>query len=181
MVRARFHVSLASVVALGSLSCAHLAPYTPLTRGTRGLEANGVYQATLRVFARNGWPLESSSAERRQVRSQPMAFGRLGLTSGMLVDDYGASVAVKVTEGAIEVSTDCEWTPEAERLNGDAAPCGDGQRPEGLHERELDLVSDILDEAAAPLEGRGAAGCTRDVECKGDRICAAGRCADPAR
>ncbi len=35
--------------------------------------------------------------------------------------------------------------------------------------------------SAAPLPNVAAPGCTKDLECKGDRICESGRCVDPAR
>jgi hypothetical protein len=179
MASAIARAALGLALLLATMSCAHLAPYTPLTRSTRGLDSDAVYRATLRVFARRGWPVESTSADLREVRSQPVPFLRLGLTSGMVDEDYGASVAVRIGDDAIEVRTTCAWSVEAEPLNGSSQACADGEMPEGLHQRELDLVADILDDAATrPGSGAGS-GCTRDVECKGARICEDGRCADP--
>jgi hypothetical protein len=128
------------------ISCVHLAPYTPLSRSGRNEDPDALYRATIHVFERRGWPIQMADPSAREVRSGWFPFVEMGLFAGAEAQDYAASVRVKVDAGTLRVTTGCDWMNDFDRATRSDA-CPDGLRPEGLHEREVELVGDILDEA----------------------------------
>jgi hypothetical protein len=166
-------------------ACAHFLAYTPLVRGTRGEDPDAVYDAAVHVLARKGWGILVADPGSHEIRTQWFPFRDIGLTLGP-EGDYAAQWRVRIAQDRIEVFTGCSWISDWDRTTR-PEPCPEGARPEGLRERELELAADILDEARTPRTvggiGTGAAspavGCSRDIECKNERICRDGRCVDP--
>jgi hypothetical protein len=185
---------------LAGASCAPMAPYTPLARGIRGEDPDAVYAAAVRVLERKGWGILFADRYLREVRTNWFPFRDIGLGAAG-AGEYSGAWQVKIAGGRIQVFTACYRTGDSEPLHR-VEMCPPDERPEGLRERELELAADILDEAHAPAAPvtagvasstpydvpneatqspppDAAAGCARDIECKGDRICQRGECTDP--
>jgi hypothetical protein len=124
-----------------------MAPYRPFQLVT-GEDPDALYAATIRVLVHKGWGVMSADRGLREVRTRWFRFRDIGLGGGDLGRDYGGSFRVTIKGDGVEVFTLCDWMNEFDRLSRLQA-CPDGERPEGLHDREVELVSSILDEARA--------------------------------
>ncbi len=138
---------LGAAAIASAISCVEMAPYRPFQLVT-GEDSDALYAATIRVLVHKGWGVMSADRGQREVRTRWFRFRDIGLGGGDLGRDYGGSFRVTVKGDGIEVFTVCDWMNEFDRLSKLQA-CPDGERPEGLHDREVELVSAILDEARA--------------------------------
>jgi len=171
-----------------------MAQYKPLALSAAGQDPNALYDATLRVLHRKGLRIMSADRNTREVRTRWFRFHELGLVPGADGEDYAGSFRVTIRGDAVEVFTSCDWMNDLDRLSRPQA-CGEGERPDGIHDKEVELAINIIDEsrvvtaraitevqpAPRPLPHPPeppAPGCTRDTECKGDRVCIDGGCVD---
>jgi hypothetical protein len=144
------YLALASflpLVGASTLSCVAMSPYRPYERATSGEDADALYRAAIRVLGRKGWHVMVADPVLREVRTRWFAFRDLGLsTAGADGPEYAGSFRVTIRNDSVEVFTACDWMNDLDRLRRYQA-CPDGQRPDGLHDREVELASEIVDEA----------------------------------
>ena len=137
-----------------TLGCVDMAPYRPFQASTVGEDPDALYSAAVRVLVRRGWGIVSADRRSRDIRTRWVPFRDLGLPAGESGRDYAGSIRVTITDDTVAVFTACDWMNEFDRL-GRFQACPDGERPQGLHDKEVELVGMILDEShAAAKYGR---------------------------
>jgi hypothetical protein len=147
----------AAIAALGcTLSCVDMAPYSSLEVRTAGADPDALYAATIRVLIRRGLGIMMTDRSSREIRTQWFRFRDIGIGEGSAGTDYAGSFRVTFHEDTVQVFTACDWVNDFDRLSRFQA-CPDGQRPEGLHDREMELVGAIMDEARSARVAAAAA------------------------
>ncbi len=161
-------------------------PDTALTVNTRE-DPDALCAAAERVFLRKGWGIQSDTCntEGRAVVSGGVSFKDLELGADT---NMTASFRVIVSTGKLEIATSCARVVEGkvqpnETCSADVTPKKDALAQEIVNESHSvaggKRVRGGAGEASAPAPAPGTAGCTKDVDCKGDRVCSRGECVDP--
>jgi len=144
--------SLLPVMVASTISCVTMAPYRAFERSTEGQDADVLYRAAIRVLYRKGWRVVAADPVLREVRTHWFAFRDLVLPAAGADPEYVGTLRVTIRSGTVEVFTACEWMNDLDQLQRYQA-CPDGQRPEGVHDREVELASEIVYEAHAHPSG----------------------------
>jgi hypothetical protein len=182
---------LLSAMMLGGFALAALASDAPKPPDTAVSvktteDPDALCAAAERVFLRRGWGLQSDTCatEARAVVSSGVAFKDLDLGADT---NMTASFRVIVSSGRLEIATSCNRVSEGKVLPSEDCPATIGPKKDAL-------VQEIVSESHSVAGGkrvRGGAGqpapdappqtgCTKDVDCKGDRVCSRGECVDPS-
>ena len=143
--------------------------------------------AAIRVFLRKGWhPTNTCDSEARTVESSTVLYKDLGWSDGGNGTRTGSSVRVIVSTGRIEIGVSCM------PLDDNGKPAAAIGCPLQSQELKNALAQEIIqeshsvagakrvrDQPPAPAPAPPAGGCTKDTDCKGDRVCQRGECVDP--
>ena len=175
-------------------------PDTPLTTNTEE-DPDALCAGAERVFLRHALPLRSDTCatEARVIVTDFASFERLKLiTPYENAAQVHKSFSVIISRKTVEISAICA-TGEGD---GKLSPPGDcsahyatTRDPSAITKDRL--LNEIMAESrlvagarrtreqsstpsGAALPSPAASGCSKDTDCKGDRVCVKGECADPA-
>lgn len=161
-------------------ACEMPMPYRPLQKPTTQ-DPDALCAAAVRVFLRKNWGFQQNSCntEARAVVTKWFKFEDIGIQW-----PYMGSYRVLVSRGRLEIYTACGCQGDDQRVQtGSDCGCPADQRPPEVTQKEQELANEILAEAHSVAGGKrvreSASGCTKDTDCKGDRICSNGRCMNP--
>jgi hypothetical protein len=174
----------AIALTLAALACEMPVPQAPLSQPTTQ-DPDALCGAAVRVFTRKGWhPSNTCDTEARTVETANVGFNELGWGE----DAQGvASFRAIVSSGQIEVGATCSRTEDGKVVA--QVDC-----PAAMEQTKQSLAGDIVSEShtmagakrvrdqppSSTAPSPVGAGCSKDTDCKGNRVCTKGECVDPA-
>jgi len=174
-------VLLAPALALSG--CGPMAPPMPLSQPTTE-DPDALCGAAVRVFIRKGWRTTNTcDTEARTVETSIVTFRELHWDDGGSGVGSAGTFRVIVSRGRFEIGVSCSRIDDG-KITSDA-PC-----PMESVSFKQTLANEILTESRsvagakrvrdqAPAPAPTTSGCTKDTDCKGDRVCTNGACVDP--
>jgi len=176
------------------LACLAPAPAYQALRYPATEDPDALYAAAIRVFLRRGLGFQSSDPQARAILTKWFKVESVGLkaqTEKGFFEITDVQFRILVSNGIVEIFTDCGHANDSGVVDNDHR-CEANQRPYGLADVERQLAAEIVNESHSVTTGQAVRvvgapppppslpGCTKDTDCKGDRICVHGGCAAPA-
>ncbi len=169
-------------------SCAGCAPPPPAAPASVATteDPDALCGAAIRVFTRHGWhPSSTCETEARTVETGNIGFQQLHWNDGGDGSMSVGALRVIVSRGQFEIAASCHRVDEGKVVEDATCP---GESEQTKQEVTQEILSEAQSVAGArrvrdqapPPAAAAASGCTKDTDCKGDRVCNNGACVDPA-